>query len=57
MSSSQPYRGVILAENPRSSIQQSYPASQPQRPLQDILDENEHLRQMIEKIKSERSYE
>ena len=52
MTSPQPYRGVIMAENPRSHIQQNYPPSnQNQRPLQEILDENEHLRQMIEKIK------
>ena len=57
MASSQSYRGVIMAENPRSHIPQNYSAPQPERPLQDVLDENEHLRQMIEKIKNERSTE
>ena len=53
----QPYPGVILAENPRSSIPQNYSNTQSQRPLQEILDENDHLRQMIERIKGEKAFE
>jgi len=51
---STPYRGILNAENPNSSIQTSYPTSAPQRPLQDILDENEHLRITIDKLKKQR---
>ena len=38
--SSQLYRGIINAENPRSSIHNTnnYPATQSQRPLQEVLD-------------------
>lgn len=42
-----PYRGIINAENPNSHIQSAYNNQPPQRSLQEILDENEHLKQTI----------
>lgn len=47
---SQPYRGIINAENPKSSLPQMT-TPEPQHSLQDIEDENENLRQMIDKLK------
>jgi hypothetical protein len=35
-----PYRGIINSENPNSYIQNIYSNQHPQRPLQEILDEN-----------------
>ncbi len=52
MTSPQPYRGVINAENPRSHIQRT--PNEPQRSLQDIEEENQRLRLMIEKIKKQK---
>lgn len=49
-----PYRGIINAENPNSHIQNAYSNQPPQRSLQEILDENEHLRQTIQKLKKQK---
>jgi hypothetical protein len=53
---SQPYRGIINAENPRSRLPQMT-TPEPQRSLQDIEDENENLRQMIDKLKRRKAAE